>query len=85
MIDLLEKYKLVRRVTLLWFVILTTYVTLRLLHTGQFNSTCYMSLVGLFTVTVSFYNHARVKDVTYNRMPPVTGSYNQPGSRNDGV
>jgi hypothetical protein len=56
--DWIEKYKVVRRLTLLWACGLITYGTLEYFKDGG-DSTGYIALVGILTTVIGFYMKRR--------------------------
>jgi len=63
--DFFTKHKGVRRLTLLWMVILITAVTIKVFWfppAGPMLSALYLELLGLMTIVIGFYNYTRGKE-----------------------
>lgn len=67
MIDLIEKHKLIRRLTLLWAICLITWVVLKVFGgpldaiTGAV-ATAMGMVVGLLATVIGFYQHTRANE-----------------------
>lgn len=58
---MLERYKVVRRLALLWVLALITYATIRVFGYGMDKTEEYIALVGLLAIAIGFYTTWRGK------------------------